>query len=383
MAGIYIHVPFCRKACNYCNFHFSTSLKSKRKLVDAILTEISIKENSGFDDPLQSIYFGGGTPSLLSAEELGQILKALANYYNWTTATEITLEANPEDINPRYLESLLQLGVNRLSVGVQSFREEDLLHMNRAHDVADSLRCIREIKEAGFDNYTIDLMFGLINSTTEFWRQKERDGKLKQGTEDLQKEQYHLAEELLKSAGYDHYEVSNYALTNYKAIHNSNYWTRQAYEGYGPSAHSYYDRKRSWNIANNAQYIRKLEERVLPAESEQLEDGDFYNELIMLGLRTAKGISKKSLEDLPDIIQLYWEEEVSKYLNLVYQRSCVGRFILHSRRLKQTISLHRRTIKPSNDAAIRNRKYYCDDIATVLRKRGFGFEQISKERNRL
>jgi len=142
----------------------------------------------------------------------------------------------------------------------------------------------------------------------------ERDGKLKQGTEDLQKEQYHLAEELLKSAGYDHYEVSNYALTNYKAIHNSNYWTRQAYEGYGPSAHSYYDRKRSWNIANNAQYIRKLEERVLPAESEQLEDGDFYNELIMLGLRTAKGISKKSLEDLPDIIQLYWEEEVSKYL---------------------------------------------------------------------
>ena len=334
MSGVYIHIPFCRQACHYCNFHFSTSLSRKSEMVDAICAEILQRDISNYNQNLESIYFGGGTPSLLSKRELENILETLAAKFTWSASAEITIETNPEDISATYLSDLKSLGINRLSVGIQSFDAEDLSFMNRAHSAEQSYNALNLINEAAFRSYTLDLMFGLINRTAKEWEKNLRtalkyqpphiscynltieeqtafakwkaDGNILESKDLLQKEQYDIAESILISQGYDHYEISNYALEGHHAIHNSNYWNKISYIGYGPGAHSFSNSVRSWNVANNSKYISAITDNISCQESEDLSQFDQFNELMMLGLRTKKGIAKKDILHQEPLIQKHW-----------------------------------------------------------------------------
>lgn len=335
MAGVYIHIPFCLQACHYCNFHFSTSLSRMSEMINAICSEIENGNTSEVNSKLSSIYFGGGTPSLLSKRQLESILDSLAKKYTWDRTAEITLEANPEDITSQYLEDLKSVGINRLSIGIQSFDSGDLSYMNRAHNVEQSHSALRLINEAEFRSYTLDLMFGLINRKTKDWESNittalsykpphmscynltieeqtafgkwKTTGKLSESKDSLQQEQYNLAESMLISHGYDHYEISNYAQEGHHAIHNSNYWNKINYVGYGPGAHSYIDTVRSWNISNNNKYVTAIKDNINCQESETLSQEDQYNELVMLGLRTKKGIDKNKLENQEVQIKKHWD----------------------------------------------------------------------------
>ncbi|MFT6811080.1 MAG: oxygen-independent coproporphyrinogen-3 oxidase [Saprospiraceae bacterium] len=303
-------------------------------MIDAICKEIQQRDISNYNNTLGSIYFGGGTPSLLSKSELGNIFETLAKKFTWSESIEITLEANPEDISAAYLANLKSIGVNRLSVGIQSFDAEDLSYMNRAHSVAQSHSALNLINEEGFKSYTLDLMFGLINRTTQDWEDNlatalkysaphiscynltieeqtafakwKSNGSLLESKDSIQKEQYDLAESILTSNGYAHYEISNYAIEGHNAVHNSNYWNKISYIGYGPGAHSYSNGARSWNVANNSKYIRAIDKNISCQESEELSQADQFNELIMLGLRTKKGIAKKDIEKQQPPIQKHW-----------------------------------------------------------------------------
>lgn len=334
MAGIYIHVPFCRKACHYCNFHFSTSLKHKGSLVASLLKEIELTTGYLTEGHLSSIYFGGGTPSLLSHGELDSILKKLREHYTWDEHTEITLEANPEDLDMAYCQILREVGINRLSIGVQSFDQSDLTFMNRAHNAEQSMLALRNASNAGFDNYSIDLMFGLVDSTLQSWEENirkalsfapkhlscynltieeqtafakwQREAKIETPLEEVQFEQFMLADSLLTNAGYRHYEISNYAWPDKLAVHNTNYWKGAEYLGIGPAAHSYNGQSRRGNISNNAAYIKSLTNNELNYSLENLSEKDQYNEAVMLGLRTQWGITDKTISKFsPQITEHY------------------------------------------------------------------------------
>lgn len=332
MAGIYIHVPFCRKACHYCNFHFSTSLKHKGSLVASLLREIELTKGYLGEHHLSSIYFGGGTPSLLSHTELSSIFSKLREHYTWDEHTEITLEANPEDLNQDYCQILREVGVNRLSIGIQSFDQSDLTFMNRAHNAEQSVLALQNASNAGFDNYSIDLMFGLVDSTLQSWEENirmalsftpkhlscynltieeqtafakwQKESKIETPLEEVQFEQFMLADTLLTNAGYQHYEISNYATPDYLAVHNTNYWRRAEYLGIGPAAHSYNGTSRRGNISNNAAYINSLSNDQLNYRLENLSEKDQYNETVMLGLRTQWGITGDTIHKFsPHIIE--------------------------------------------------------------------------------
>jgi oxygen-independent coproporphyrinogen-3 oxidase len=317
MAGIYLHIPFCRQACHYCNFHFSTSLKLKNEFVDALLKEIRLQKNYLPAEPVNTIYFGGGTPSLLTVEELSTILQTLRSHFLVSPDAEITLEANPDDINDQKLSDWKQAGVNRLSIGVQSFFEEDLRWMNRAHTAQQAIDNL-QLAKTFFPNMTIDLIYGTPTLPDEKWQHNVQQAIAlgiphvscyaltvepgtalasminKHKTTDVNSEdqarQFLLLMDWMQEAGYEHYEISNFALPGMRSRHNSSYWQGAAYLGLGPSAHSFNSTSRQWNLSNNALYIQSLKEDKLPFEIETLTDTQRLNEYIMTSLRTMEGL---------------------------------------------------------------------------------------------
>ena len=320
MAGIYIHIPFCKQACSYCNFHFSTSLQLKTDFLHALHQEILLSK--GFinaAETIETIYFGGGTPSLLSGEELQEVIELLRNKFTVATDAEITLEANPDDINPSVLKDWLSIGINRLSVGIQSFDEVELKWMNRAHNASQSLQCLQNIQNAGFTNFSVDLIYGSpLQSNDELIKNAElifaRDiphisayaltvepktalykmiaqHKTADVDDARQAEQFQLLLSLMEKYGYEQYEISNFAKPGFRSRHNSSYWQGKPYYGFGSSAHSFNGSdKRRWNIANNALYIQSLKNNAIPFEEETLTTTQQLNEYIMISLRTAEGL---------------------------------------------------------------------------------------------
>ena len=318
MAGLYIHIPFCKQACNYCNFHFSTSLAYKNDFLGALLKEISLQKDYLGKEKVETVYFGGGTPSLLNMEEMDLILKRLQDSFEMDVKAEITLETNPDDIHQAKLLGWKKSGINRLSIGIQSFFDEDLLWMNRAHDAGQALDSIRLAFDAGFSNISIDLIYGGPTTSDEHWLKNteraiglgiphlscyaltvETNTPLKKmiaqrrktdvNPED-QARQFLLLMNWMNASGYEHYEISNFAKPGYRSKHNSSYWQGRKYLGLGPSAHSYNGKSRQWNISNNNLYIQALNRNELMFESEELTPVQVLNETIMTSLRTAEGI---------------------------------------------------------------------------------------------
>ncbi len=325
MAGIYIHIPFCRKACHYCNFHFSTSLKGKNDFTKALLKEILLQKNYLQGEVIETIYLGGGTPSLLEKDELLKISGELQQHFNIQAEVEFTLEANPDDINTKTLRDWKAAGINRLSIGIQSFFEEDLQWMNRAHNAQQAQHCIVLAQEAGFTNLSADFIYGGPTLTDEHWEQNiamalglgvphlscyaltvESGTALqkmialhKKEDVDTEKQARHFLSlmDWLQAAGFEHYEISNFAKPGFRSRHNSSYWGRKKYLGLGPSAHSYNQHARQWNIANNALYVQSLLQDRIPFEDETLTQVQQLNEYIMTSLRTIEGLNLDHIEN--------------------------------------------------------------------------------------
>lgn len=326
MAGIYIHIPFCRQACHYCNFHFSTSLRYKNDFLAALLKEIDLSGNYiRPGENIETVYFGGGTPSLLSKEELAAILGRIRTVFPVHPQAEITLEANPDDISGKPLTGWKEAGINRLSIGVQSFFDEDLQWMNRAHDSRQARESLQfAVKE--FDNITIDLIYGTPQLSHEKWKfnvdtalslgiphlscyaltvepKTPLDKMIRQhkspGTDpDQQSEQFLLLMQWLEEGGYEHYEISNFARPGFRSRHNSSYWQEKPYFGFGPSAHSFRDKTRWWNVSNNRTYIESLEKGIIPMVKEELTASQQLNERIMISLRTMEGLDVEAVGQL-------------------------------------------------------------------------------------
>ena len=319
MAGIYIHIPFCKQACHYCNFHFSASTQLLDKMVNAICKEVAMQQGF-FEDAnlvVETIYFGGGTPSLLPAKATAQILDTIKRHFNVDATAEITLEANPDDITLEKLNELKTIGINRLSMGVQSFVDEDLAWMNRAHRSAAAIEAIELAKQVGISNISIDLIYGIPTLTDDNWIKNidkaielevqhlscyaltvepktALNALIQKGEkEDIdtakQAAHFDILTERTMIAGYEQYEFSNFALSGFRSKHNTSYWQQKKYLGIGPSAHSFTGTTRQWNIANNALYISSLENNIVPYESETLSIATQYNEYIMTSLRTIEG----------------------------------------------------------------------------------------------
>jgi len=316
MSGIYIHIPFCKKACHYCDFHFSTSLKYAEEMVESICKEIKFKKDR-ISGQIGSIYFGGGTPSILPQSALQKIFDTINQTFSVDSNAEITIETNPDDLTTQKLKELKQLPVNRFSVGIQSFFNEDLTWMNRAHNADEAENCIKRSQDAGFENLTLDLIYGYPLLTDEKWETNInkaielsvphisayaltvepktalahaiKNKKQAPVSDNQSASQFIILMDKLKNAGFEHYEISNFAKPSCYAVHNTNYWKGVDYIGIGPSAHGFDGRKRSMNPANNALYIEKLQSDKLPEIIEELSLNDRFNEYIMTSLRTIWG----------------------------------------------------------------------------------------------
>jgi len=324
MAGIYLHIPFCRSACAYCNFHFSTSLKFKNELLNAMHKELILRIDYLNAEKVDSIYFGGGTPSILNVEEIESFLNHIRSLTDVAHHAEITLEANPEDLAISYLTGLKSIGINRLSIGVQSFFAEDLQTLGRKHSEGQAYQCIEMVKNTGFDNYSIDLIYGIPNSnywsenlnlickigiphfsayaltlepkTIYHWQVKNKKATMPNDNE-LNLQYMELCQ-FAKKNSFEHYEISNFCKSGYQAVHNSNYWNGSKYLGIGPSAHSYNQISRQWNTIVNSDYINKINHDELYFELEKLSEKDLLNEYIMTSLRTSRGIELSKLKAL-------------------------------------------------------------------------------------
>ncbi|MEC7782289.1 MAG: radical SAM family heme chaperone HemW [Bacteroidota bacterium] len=322
MAGLYIHIPFCKQACHYCDFHFSTSLKKKSELVNALCKEMVLRKEE-IPGPLQTIYFGGGTPSLLDAEDLQQIFKTIDDHFEVVETPEITLEANPDDLTEDKLKILAASRINRLSIGVQSFFEEDLKLMNRAHNANEALRCLQLAKQY-FDNISIDLIYGMPDMSDARWQENLdqalaldiphissyaltvepntalqkfiEKGVVKPVDDAVAQKHFEILLVHMEQAGFENYEFSNFGKPGYFSQNNTAYWTGKPYLGIGPSAHSFDGNTRSWNINNNPKYIKAIAADTLPIERETLSTTDKYNEYVMTGLRTIWGVSLEKIE---------------------------------------------------------------------------------------
>ena len=317
MAGVYIHIPFCKQACHYCNFHFATSLHYKNDLIAALLKEISFQKDYLKEEAVETIYFGGGTPSLCTKQELENIIAAIKSSFTITNDAEITLEAHPDDITEGILLGWKEIGINRLSIGIQSFFEEDLKWMNRAHTAQQAIDTL-QLARKYFDNITIDLIYGTPQLTNERWEQNVKTAvslniphlscyaltvepktpldkmirlqKSQDINPDKQSEQFLLLMQWLEDAGYEQYEISNFAKPGWRSRHNSSYWQGKKYLGLGPSAHSFNGIARQWNIANNNLYIESITKGTVPFEKEELTETQKLNEYIMTSLRTTEGL---------------------------------------------------------------------------------------------
>jgi len=320
MAGIYIHIPFCRKRCHYCDFFKTTDFSMKSRILAALKKELENRSSEMASDEINTIYLGGGTPSTFLPDELKDILDAIRENYLVSPEAEITMEANPDDLNQANLTALRQIGYNRLSMGIQSFAESDLKLMNRRHGVMQAVQSVKWAKRAGFSNLSIDLIYGLPNQTLEEWERNVRiaveldvqhisaynltyhegtvfydqlkKGILKELPDELSVQQFETLIRILKEAGFEHYEISNFCKPGFYSQHNSSYWKNKKYLGIGPSAHSFDLESRRWNVSSIAKYLQGLENDESYNETEILTEQDRYNDYIITGLRTIWGISE-------------------------------------------------------------------------------------------
>ena len=324
MAGIYIHIPFCKQACFYCDFHFSTSLKKKEDMIVALIKEIALRKEELGDTTIETIYFGGGTPSVLSTAEIKELIAAVYLNFEVVKNPEITLEANPDDLSEEKIIALSKSPINRLSIGVQSFFEKDLKLMNRAHNAAEAKKSL-VLATRYFENISLDLIYGIPGCTNEEWlanikialsfgiphissyalvvephtalKTMIEKGKIKNVDDAKTQEQFQILIRELAIGGFIQYEVSSFGKEGFFSKNNSSYWLGVAYLGIGPSAHSFDGKQRSWNIKNNTKYIKSIQENVLPIERETLSTTDQYNEFVMTGLRTIWGVSLEKIKD--------------------------------------------------------------------------------------
>ena len=349
MAGIYLHIPFCKKACHYCNFHFSTTRQRMPEMIQAINKEAQIRSNY-VTEKIETLYFGGGTPSLMSDIELTGTIQQLKNLFEVDTNAEITLEANPDDITEKNLTAWKDAGITRLSIGIQSFFEEDLRWMNRAHTASQAMDCIKLAQDKGFHNITIDLIYGTPDLTDEKWEENIHTALLlkiphlscyaltvepktalakmidthqsKDVDADKQARHFAILTERSAAAGFEHYEISNFALPGFRSKHNSSYWQGKNYLGLGPSAHSFNGKSRQWNVANNSLYLAALEKGEIPFEEEVLTASQQLNEYIMTSLRTMEGSS------LPKIKNEWGEEKYAAFIESSQKHMLRGHMIL-------------------------------------------------------
>lgn len=391
MSGIYLHIPFCKQACHYCDFHFSTSLKKEEELVQAIATELILRKNE-INTPIETIYFGGGTPSLLTIEELQFLIATIFENYEVIDAPEVTLEANPDDLaslmpfdneSGTIYEAYRAIGINRLSIGVQSFYEDDLKWMNRAHNAKESESCLKEATRH-FDNITIDLIYGVPNMDNEKWKSNIEKalsfgvnhissyaltvepktalasfiakGKMDAPKDDVTHDHFKILVSTLERIGFIHYELSNFGKPNYFSKHNTSYWLGKPYLGVGPSAHSFNGKQRSWNVANNTKYINSIQEQILPIEREILSVADRYNEYVMTGLRTIYGVSlDKVRNDFGELYESHIKKATQKFIDQ-------GLLVITSE------TSHSSKIQSQIVYTTQKGKFLCDGIASDLFK---------------
>lgn len=348
MAGIYIHIPYCKVKCHYCDFHFSTQTKSVHQMMDSMLQELTLRKNYLDTLEIQTIYFGGGTPSFVSDFFLHSIIQKIQSLFTVSKDAEITIECNPDDITTDRLKSYKASGINRFSMGVQSFDDEVLQFMNRAHSSHEIIRAIALAKEHGFSNITIDLIYGLPNKKIDYWKKQldqfieldvphlssycltiepktvfgslKKKGSLIPADDDISLQQFQYLIDFTKANGYEHYEISNFAKPGFISQHNSNYWLGKKYLGIGPSAHSYNETERSWNIRNNAEYIRLVNAGDGYNEKELLTVSEKCNDYLLTRLRTKWGINLHDLTFIPasDLETLTKKLEIFKIQSLVH-----------------------------------------------------------------
>ncbi len=349
MAGIYLHIPFCKKACHYCNFHFSTSQQQLPAMIGAIIQE-AVLQRDYIDEKVTTIYFGGGTPSLLKQADLLTIIQMLRTVFRVADEAEITLEANPDDVSEENLAGWKDAGINRLSIGIQSFLEADLQWMNRVHNAAQAYAAVQLAQQAGFHNITIDLIYGTPGLSDEGWIQNIETAislniphlscyaltvepktalyqliKTKQlENVDAEKQARHFSilTSRLASAGFEHYEISNFAKPGFRSRHNSSYWQGKPYLGLGPSAHSFNGSSRQWNVANNSLYLKSIENNLVPFEQELLTPVQQLNEYIMTSLRTIEGLS------LERIVTNWGQEKAGQLLHTAQKHISAGHMVL-------------------------------------------------------
>jgi oxygen-independent coproporphyrinogen-3 oxidase len=340
MAGIYIHVPFCYSRCSYCDFYKTTNQQFKDEYIKALCKEIKLYQSFLQKEKIETLYFGGGTPSTLTISELKEIIDLINQFTPVNSIKELTLEVNPDDINDKYISDLVHLGVNRLSMGIQSFFDEHLRKMNRRHNSRQALQAIEIAKKNGIDNMSIDLIYGLPYMSFEEWNTNVqlaiesnvqhisayhltfekgtlyydylKKGKLVEVPEESSVQQFDYLRDELTKAGFDHYEISNFSLPGFESQHNSNYWTGEKYLGLGPSAHSFDGSNRRWNVRDVKRYIDNIEKNEFFYETEELSSIDRYNELIMLGLRTQKGFKLSLIESFSETIRQFFARELKK-----------------------------------------------------------------------
>lgn len=325
MAGLYFHIPFCKQACHYCDFHFSTNQTLKSELINQLATELTLQKDYLQGEPIETIYLGGGTPSLLSAHELDILFTSIQKNYKVATDVEVTLEANPDDLNPEKLSEMKSAGVNRLSIGIQSFDETVLKFLNRAHTSTEALNCVENARKAGIQNISIDLIYSIpgqdeetlqknlatalsllpnhisaysltMEEKTVFGRWANK-GKLQAMEEDQSAQQFELVMDSLTQSGFQHYEISNYCLPGFQSKHNTSYWKGKKYLGLGPSAHSYDGATRQFNISNNHLYIKSIQKGILPYDREELTSENKINEYLFTSLRTEWGCDLNYLKN--------------------------------------------------------------------------------------
>jgi len=341
LAGIYIHIPFCKRACNYCNFHFSTSLKHKDSLIDAILLEIDQRATEWRHLQFDTLYFGGGTPSLLPVGDIEKLLNKLYQKFSISGYSEITLEGNPDDFTIKKLQAYRQMGINRLSIGVQSFFEEYLQKLNRSHNTRQAERSILLAQETGIANITIDLIYGIPGLSDQKWLQniqkvidfniphvsayaltvepktalawQIKNRKFPKVSEEQSARQFYILREKLLAHDFEHYEISNFAKKSFESKHNSHYWQNIPYLGLGPAAHSYKEKQRRWNVANNALYVKNIPSGQY-FEIENLTKKDVFNELLMTGLRTSRGVYLENIAGLGETYINYLHRQMAKYV---------------------------------------------------------------------
>ena len=363
MAGIYIHIPFCKQACHYCDFHFSTSLKKKEELLNMLQKELVLRKEELHGERIETIYFGGGSSSILMQEEIDALIQVVFDNYTVTADPEITLEANPDDLSIETIDALKRSRVNRLSIGVQSFHKEDLEMMNRAHTAEEAWNSLLYASKH-FDNISVDLIYGIPGLTKERWLyniekvlelgishissyaltvEKQtalykliEKGSIPQPDEGIAHTHFMMLIERLKEEGFIHYELSNFSKPGFFSKNNSAYWLGKSYLGIGPSAHSFNGKTRSWNVANNSLYIKKLQESILPSEMEELTRSDRYNEYIMTGLRTIWGVDVERVsiefgvvfkEHLLKTAQRFLDKELMQYSNGILTITNEGKFL--------------------------------------------------------